>query len=156
MKDLFRVAHPELKKKDVEHKFYDSYFLEISKQTGIEIEHFYDPKNSLGGTSNVPKTINGGYIKNISKSKQFKDEFFAFMNLELKEQNRVSLDPKIDTLVQKWEKQLLESSDSHACVIFIRNYIEKNKKGKLPWTLKEIDEAIKSVNWLFDSSNDRK
>lgn len=155
MKESFRKNHPEIKKKDLERRFYECYFLDISKETGIPIEHFFDPKNGAGDGTNVPKTINGTYIKNISKSEPFKKEFVAFMTSSLREENLNSLGGKIDALIIKWEKLIAEAKSVPECITLIRQDIEKNKKAKLPWTIREIDEAIKSVQWLFDSNGEK-
>lgn len=155
MKECFRKAHPEIKKKDMERRFYEFYFLDISRATGVPLEHFFDPKNGASDGANVPKTINGTYIKNISKSEAFKKEFVAFMTGSLREENLNSLGGKIDALITKWEKQIADAKSVPECVAAIRTDIEKNKKAKLPWTIREIDEAIKSVQWLFDSNGDK-
>jgi hypothetical protein len=155
MKDVFRRAHPEIKKKDMERRFYESYFLDISRSIGLPLEHFFDPKNGTSDGGNVPKTINGTYIKNISKSEAFKREFIAFMTSSLRQENLNSLQGKIDALITKWEKQIADGASVGETVAEIRTDIEKNKKAKLPWTIREIDEAIKSVLWLFDSNGDK-
>lgn len=155
MKEAFRKSHPEINKKNMERKFYEHYFLDISKETGIPLEHFFDPKNGACDEANVPKTINGTYIKNISKSDEFKKEFTAFMTGELRTENLNSLTGKIDALITKWEKQIADAKSLPDVIESIRKDIEKNKKAKLPWTIKEIDEAIKSVQWLFDSNGEK-
>lgn len=155
MKEAFRKTHTDIKKKDMERKFYEHYFLDISKQTGLALEHFFDPKNGSPEAKDVPKTINGTYIKNISKSESFKKEFLAFMMGSLRQENLNSLQGKIDALITKWEKQIAEGSSLQKTIAEIKKDIEENKKAKLPWTIREIDEAIKSVNWLFDTNGEK-
>ena len=155
MKDMFRRSHPEIKKKDLERRFYEHYFLDISRSSGLPLEHFFDPNNGASDGGNVPKTINGTYIKNISKSEAFKKEFIAFMTSSLRQENLNSLQGKIDALITKWEKQIADGNGTAETVANIRKDIEKNKKAKLPWTIREIDEAIKSVLWLFDSNGEK-
>jgi hypothetical protein len=77
------------------------------------------------------------------------------MTSSLRQENLNSLQGKIDALITKWEKQIADGASVGETVAEIRTDIEKNKKAKLPWTIREIDEAIKSVLWLFDSNGDK-
>lgn len=156
MKENFRRQHPEIKKALLDRRFYEHYFLKISEQTGLCLEHFFDPKNTPSEDPNIPKTINGTYIKNISKSEAFTREFKAFMNGSLRAENLASLQIKIDALVTKWEKVIAELNNIGEATARLRKDVETNKKAKLPWTIREIDDAITSVSWLFDQNTEKK
>lgn len=152
MKENFREINPLVKKKDFERKFYEHYFLQISKDNDLPLECFFDPKNSLSKCENSPKTINTHYVENISRSQEFIKEFTDYMNNQLIDENKKALDGKIEALMLKWEKNVNEAKDFEKAIKSIKEEVEKNKKAKLPWTIREIDEAIKSVKSLFNST----
>ena len=136
--------------KDLERNFYEFYFKEISQRDKIDLECFYDPRNTEGESSNIPKSFNENYIRNISKSQEFKVEFFNYMNNLLLQNELVFLKQKIETLVEKWAKQLEEDKYTEEVIKNICEDIRNNKKGKLPWSIKEQKNAIQKVKDLFE------
>lgn len=152
MKERFKDSRDEkLKKKDFERLFYDFYFREVVERDKIPLESFYHPKNSKTKTKNCPKTINNTYIENISKSPKFVQDFLEYLNGPLEKEYREVIDSKISGLIQRWEDEFEAKSRNDSVIDDICNYIEKNKKCKLPWNIKEVQEAIYSVRKLFDS-----
>ena len=152
MKERFKESREEkLKKKDFERLFYEHYFKDVVELEKIPLESFYHPKNSKTKTKNCPKTINNTYIENISKSQSFVNDFLEYLNGPLEKEYREVIDSKITGLIQRWEDEFELKSRSDAVIDDICNYIEKNKKCKLPWNIKEVQEAIYSVRKLFDS-----
>lgn len=137
------------KKKEFEKYFYEYYFKEIADKEGMSIEQFYHPRNSKSKFKKAPKTINNEYVDNISKSKDFVDRFLTYMNEELKPNYHMTIDIKINGLIKKWIEIFVIEKDRSSALKEIKNYIEKNKKCKLPWNDKEIQEAISAVNKLF-------
>jgi len=157
MKEDFKNLHPEkLKKKDFERSFYEHYFQPVVKKYHIPLESFFHPKNSKTKTKDSPKTINAAYVDNISKSEEFVRDFTKYLNQTLEAECREIIDSKINGLIQKWENDYEESSHSEKVITEICDYIEKNKKCKLPWTVKEVQEAISSVRKLFDQNKPQK
>ena len=150
MKEVFERKYQNIKKKDFELKFYEHYFKDISTQFQIPIENFFDPRNFSGKKSEIPKTINETYVKNIQRSNSFCQEFFDFMNNSLVPLNKEGLAHKIETLVSKWQKTITDVNDIDTAVKLICKEIETNKKAKLPWTIQEIEEAIRKVRQLFE------
>ncbi len=150
MKEDFKNLHPEkLKKKDFERSFYEHYFQAVVKKHHIPIESFFHPKNSKTKTKDSPKTINAAYVDNISKSEEFVHDFTKYLNQTLETECREIIDSKINGLIQKWESEYEDSNHNEKIIGEISDYIEKNKKCKLPWTVKEVQEAIASVWKLF-------
>ena len=149
MKEVYHKKKKSDKRRDADFLFYSHYFGEISRETHIPLECFYDPRKTSNKQSQVPKTINSNYVKNILRGEEFMSEFNNFMNHRLLPLNIESLDVKINTLVTKWRKQLEEARNVDSSVKEICLDIRKNKKGKLPWTAKEVEEGIKSVQALF-------
>jgi hypothetical protein len=153
MKESFKVLHSEkLKKKDFDKAFYEHYFLEISNAENLPLESFFHPKNSKSKTKDSPKTINSAYIDSISKSKSFVDAFLYYLTENLEAEYREIIDSKIHGLFNKWEHEYQEAApkEKDKVVDDICAYIEKNKKCKLPWTVREVQEAIMSVRKLFE------
>jgi hypothetical protein len=154
MKENFKNANFEkLKKKDFEKSFYEHYFRSIVNSEQMAIESFYHPKNSKSKTKNCPKTINTAYIENIAKSSTFVNDFLSYLNNFLEGEYREVIDLKIKGLIQRWENDYMDNNQNEKVIEEISNYIEKNKKCKLPWTMKEVDEAIMSVRKLFELAN---
>ena len=108
------------------------------------------PKSKIG---NNPKTINNAYIKNISKSKTFIADFTKYLTETLEGEYKEIIENKIRGLIQKWEHDYAKATAKNKMIDEISVYIEKNKKCKLPWTLKEVQEAILAVRRLFEQAN---
>ena len=154
MKEKFKNENLTLaKRKDVDRCFYEHYFRVVSDSSKISIDNFYHPKNSKAKNKNGPKTINNTYIQNICRSKNFKKDFSEYLDKSLLKEYQESIKLKIKNLIARWTKELKLANDKVAAAGLICSYIEKNKKCKLPWTVKEVNEAIRSVNGLFDIAN---
>ena len=156
--ELKKKIKKPIRKKEFEKYFYDFYFKEISENEAIPIEHFHHPKNSKAlkklkaKSKDMPKTINQYYIENISKSKPFLNKFLNYLNQNLLLDYEKSIDSKLEGLVRKWENSIFDNDSEFGRDKEIDNiccYMKKNKKCKLPWNIKEIQEAIKSTKNLF-------
>ena len=154
MKEKFKEENQNLaKRKDLDRCFYEHYFRSVSDSLKISIDNFYHPKNSKSKNKNGPKTINNTYIQNICKSKNFKKDFSEYLDRSLLREYQESIKLKIKNLITRWVKEIRMASDKNAATTQICAYIEKNKKCKLPWSVKEVSEAIRSVNALFEIAN---
>lgn len=154
MKEEFKNENQTLaKRKDIDRCFYEYYFRSVSDSSKISIDNFYHPKNSKIKNKNGPKTINNTYIQNICRSKGFKKDFSDYLDKFLLKEYQESIKLKIKNLIARWSKEMKVSTDRTAAVSSICTYIEKNKKCKLPWSVKEVTEAIRSVNVLFEVAN---
>ena len=151
MKEKFKTDNPsQAKRKDVDRLFYEHYFRQVSETQKISIDNFYHPKNSKVKSKTGPKTINNTYIQNICKSKLFKKDFADYLDKRLLPEYQESIKLKIKNLIARWSKELKGSSDKTAASTDICGYVERNKKCKLPWSVKEVSEAIRAVNALFE------
>lgn len=151
MKEKFKQDHPAIaKRKDLDKCFNEYYFRQVSESQKISIDNFCHPKNSKSKNKTGPKTINNTYIQNICKSKTFKKDFSEYLDKALLEEYKASIKLKIKNLIVRWTKDLRASENKDEIVDGICNYIEKNKKCKLPWSVKEVSEAIRAVNGLFE------
>ena len=150
MKDNLRISTDKKhKKKEQERQFYEHYFKRIAEAEGLSIQQFFHPKNSKSKYKDAPKTINADYIANISKSAEFVHDFLDYMHNSLKVDYEKTIDTKIDGLIKKWNDMYEQSTDREHVIEEICEYIEKNKKCKLPWSEKEIQEATGAVDKLF-------
>ena len=101
---------------------------------------------------NGPKTINNAYIQNICRSKNFRKDFMEYLHKGLLEEYQEAIKLKIKNLVSRWTKELKGSVDKNEVCNLICAYIEQNKKCKLPWSVCEVKEAIRSVEHLFETA----
>lgn len=154
MKEKFKTDNPAMaKRKDMDKQFYEHYFRQVSDSQKISIDNFYHPKNSKVKNKVGPKTINNTYIQNICKSKLFKTDFSQYLDHQLLGEYQESIKLKIKNLISRWSKDLKTSSNREEATRKICEYIEENKKCKLPWSVKEVGEAIKAVNQLFEQAH---
>lgn len=135
------------KKKNSEKAFYEHYFKENIQKHKHPIERYYHPRNSNSKNSNFHKTINTEYIKAISESKAFVEDFMLEMDLLVEESKKI-IDLKLRGLGTKFEEIFEKKGQSG--VKDIVEYITTNKKCKLPWTIKEVEESIVVVKKLFN------
>ena len=151
MKEEFKAGQgKKLSKKDIERTFYEHYFRRVVEEEKVPLESFFHPKNSKAKTSHCPKTINNVYVENISKSPEFVRDFTGYLTQDLEGEYREVIDAKLNGLVQRWENEYQESRNGEEVIRNICQNIEKNKKFKLPWTVREVQEAVMSVRKLFD------
>ena len=150
MKNLFKTNNKyKSKKPDMERAFYSHYFQEIADKEDISLECFYHPTNSRSKIKNGPKTINSEYLRNICKNKEFINTFLDYAYDKLKIDYEKVIDIKIEDLIKKWDEMLYSNRCKETIIDEILEYIEKNKKCKLPWNFTEIDEAIIALRKLF-------
>jgi hypothetical protein len=156
MEEDFKNLYPEKSaRKDFERSFYEHYFQNIVKQYHIPLESFFHPKNCRNKVKDMPRTINAAYVENISKSKSFVRDFTKHLTHTLETQYRLNIDSKIHSLIQKWDSDYEESQHSDQVIGEIVEYVERNKKCKLPWTVKEVQAAIASVEKLFKQARNK-
>lgn len=150
MKDRLDIqTDKKNKRKEQEKLFYEHYFKKIAEGTGLSLQQFFHPKNSKSKYKDAPKTINSEYICNISKSTEFVHDFLEYMRNHLMADYEKTIDTKIDGLIKKWNDIFEKSEDKNRVIYEISEYIEKNKKCKLPWSDTEIREATLVVDKLF-------
>ena len=160
------------KKEEFERRFYEFYFKEIAARENLKIECFYQPRNAKCADDkdrktterrnivktvqlskkDIPKTISCKYIQNISKSKQFLDDFFTYLNEYLLNEHVANIDKKIHAMSNDWQLLLNDGLVTELTIGEICKKIEKNTKFKLPWTVKEVQTAIAAVEKLFKNN----
>ena len=146
---LKAFATKKLPKKDFDEFFYNHYFSDTAKRLDLPLDNFKNPKNSKSNKSQ-PKTINMRYISNIKQSVNFMTDFDNYIDSHLKDDYKITIESKLEKMVKKWESDYQSVDRKDDVVKDIIAYVEKNKKCKLPWTLKEITRAIQSLKKMFE------
>lgn len=157
MKDSLNIhTEKKNKKKEQEKLFYEHYFKRIAEAEGLTLYQFFHPKNSKSKYKDAPKTINAEYIGNISRSNEFVKKFLDYMHNRLKVDYEKTIDTKIDGLIKKWNEMYENAKNKDSVGFDICEYIEKNKKCKLPWSESEIKDASAAVDKLFADNGQSK
>lgn len=94
------------------------------------------------------KSINGKYIENISKSKNFTRKLVGYLKDHFHQDCFERIEKKLDSLVSKWEGSLSKKIDDKYINELAQNILV-NKKFKLPWTCWEMEEAVAQTLKLF-------
>jgi hypothetical protein len=132
--------------KDLEAFFYEYYFRDTSLQLGLPLNDFHYP---LTGDKSKFK-LNSKYFDRIFKSHAFLDRLKIYMNGLLERDYRIEIAKKLDSLLQRWDQSLIEAgSKTEAVENSIREYLLKNKRCKLPWTINEVYESIERFKNLL-------
>ena len=144
---LASEGHKPLCKRDLESYFYNYYFREISEAKGIELIKFAKP-NFTNKVQNGEKTFNSNFISNIQLSPHFMSDFFQALDFFVPTHMDL-ISRKLSSLLMKWEEELTQCPETEEVVRKISNYIMKSSKCKLPWSLREIEAAHRTVLSLF-------
>jgi len=157
LKKKFLSKHPQhtsIKSQQFNLKFYNYYFSEAAQTTKLSLKNFFLPLSpeaqQLNKYSVVSKTINGWYITLIAQSPEFMKQLTSYINDDLLQNYRNQIETKIDRLCNKWEKTYLESFENYRIIEAIDESISKSIRCKLPWTVKEVEFAIETVNKLIE------
>lgn len=143
-----KSGNKKIKKKEIEQAYLVHYFKEASESMKIPLSSFlYTKGSSKSSLKNfaVPKTINNQFVAIVFKSDKFVADFKEYTEKKLKEDYRKIIHFKLGFLVNRWQVMLREAKDIQEKVREICNYVEKNRKCKLPWNFQEIDEAKEMV-----------
>lgn len=135
-----------------EKAFYESFFGQIAKDRNIPIETYFHPRNTASANQLGHKTINNDYVKDLSLSPHFVREFMIEAK-EMEESWNKTVVSKLRSLEKKISESLTQGEFSVAKIV---EYISKNPKCKLPWTMKEVKEAIEGVRRLFKLASGEK
>ena len=134
----------QYRKKAFENYFYNYYFSEIAKKEHIPIQDFYYPVSYNKNKKNAYKTINKPYIGNIRKSKKFIRDFNSYINNQLIEDYKKEVSNRLMETLSKWDQEHAKYSNTTRLTDKFKVYF-KNEKSKLPWTISDIQFAIKTV-----------
>jgi hypothetical protein len=146
LKKYLKTFSPGLR--NVEGHFYEFYFGATAKQTGLSLDDFHYP---LTGDKGKFK-LNSKYFERIFKSQEFLERLVIYMNGQLERDYRIEIAKKLDSLLLRWDTQIAgDGPNQLAMENVIREYLLKNKRCKLPWTINEVYEAIDRFKSLLTS-----
>lgn len=141
---------------DLDVEFYSYYFKDVADKLGITIEQFFYPltgkatnKTESGQKKNMK--LNASYYSRIFQSKMFLDAMNKCLE-EIKTEYSDEIRKKLESLLAKWDSELDPSlKNPKSFVDKITQYLEKNKRCKLPWTISEVEEATDRFKMLVES-----
>ena len=132
--------------KDVEDHFYEYYFSETSKQLNLPITDFHYPLTGQKGKFK----LNSLYFDKIFKSDKFLERVNFYINNILESEYKREIGKKLESLLLRWDQQLQdEGSNTEEVERTIKEYLLKNKRCKLPWTINEVEESIERFKNLI-------
>ena len=133
-------------------RFYSYYFAETAARLNIGLYHFFLPLTPDSYCNKkqriVAQTINASYITLVCQSQKFMRDFLTYVNNRMLADYAKLILAKVDNMCDKWEQLFLSTHSPDKIIDFICEYVDTNKKCKLPWTVNEVEHAIKVVNRL--------
>jgi len=124
---------------DVESYLYELYFKDAAQKLGLPITDFHYPLTGQRGKFK----LNSVYFDKIFKSEKFLEGVGDYINNVLFQEYRGEIAKKIESLLVRWDEQLQDPTANVAEIERnIKEYLLKNKRCKLPWTMKEVNESI--------------
>jgi hypothetical protein len=130
---------------DVELYLYRHYFNDAADQLKIPITDFHYPLTGQRGKFK----LNSCYFDKIFKSERFIEASNDYIENVLEDEYRSEINKKIESLLIRWDLKLQEGvADMNEIEASIKEYLIKNKRCKLPWTMKEVKESIERFKKL--------
>lgn len=119
--------------------FYEVYFSEVvASNPGLTLANFYNPISTKVGAS--MSKLNQEYFALIFRSKRFMTEFANYMYKDLITEYQKEICKKLEILLRKWDSSDPKTIDMKN----VAEYLLRNKKCKLPWTVEEVKNSIES------------
>ena len=124
---------------DVEAYLYELYFKDTANKLGFPITDFHYPLTGQRGKFK----LNSVYFDKIFKSEKFLEGVGDYINNILYNEYKSEIMKKIESLLVRWDQQLQDSTTNiPELEKNIKEYLLRNKRCKLPWTMKEVTESI--------------
>lgn len=127
--------------------FYDHYFAEVAAAQNLSMDVFLNPISMKSGSNNT--NFNQKYFNNVFKSNKFLQDFLRYIKEELKNEYKQEIRKKLEILLRKWER----SDPSTIDIKEAQEYLLKNKKCKLPWTIDEVNSSILNFVMMIKEVN---
>ena len=129
---------------DNEVKFFSNYFEQTHKDKNLSIEVFFDPLNNSNTQNPKFKTLSKDYITLLFDNLRFKGDFLSYVEGEFIKDYQQNVCKKFKKLFKRLRKKMRHGGYSNYDSIvdeFIHKFVA-NKRCKLPWTDKEIVDAV--------------
>jgi len=138
---------------DVEPFLYRHYFSEAASQLKLDITSFHYPLTGQRGKFK----LNSDYFDKIFKSESFIEASYDYIKNVLEGEYQAEINKKIESLLIRWDLKLQEGAvDMNEIEVSIKEYLIKNKRCKLPWTMKEVRESIERFQKLVSNYRTKK
>lgn len=145
LRHQFYVKEGLKKSLDSEVQFYRFYFESVCKNLKVPIEYFFDPLYKVCNKNPYYKSINNKYLGLIFCSPSFKADFFSFLKNDFKSTYIMIINSKLRKFFKKLRNDITGDRSRKYSSILIDRFAEKlrkNKKCKLPWTIREVNSAL--------------
>lgn len=155
IKFVFKITVKRLKealKERSDDAFYSHYFSDQAPDR--DFAKFKDPlNNSVPKQKGQPKTISQKYLRLIFESPKFKHDFAEFVSgASIIIDYQKTIQKKLQKCIVGLEKRfVLNDTLSAKDMDAVGEYVLKNKFFKLPWTVIEINNAVKYFCQLVES-----
>lgn len=170
----FRKKDKNMKQKNlVDLGFYTFYFGKIADRLDWPISKFFHPKVFSGGKASAgfslecpdqrPKTINREYIDNLKRSREFMEDMRRFLHNEFElngrqtgilDQYREISEEKMMQKLDQWHRLIQQHGEKPGLARILED-LGHNDKCKLPWSIKEIDQAVKDTCRQFSITKEK-
>ena len=129
--------------------FYEHYFGELARQMNIPIHQFVYPITRK--QIEVAK-LNAAYFDRIFRSSTFLRHVQEYVKEAVYAEYKDELKKKLKSFLSKYDIMLQKpNAEIHTVERRLKEYLLKNKRCKLPWTLNEIKESIVRFQILVES-----
>ena len=133
-----------LKADKLDRRFYEYYFGEIAKTENIPLESFFHFRNWKKRDSiYIPKSITKEYMKRLKLNPVFIFRIKHFLNQQLIKKFLVFNSKKIRSMIIKWEKIIEENGPERGIKLILK--MINSRGNKIPWTIFEVKNALKST-----------
>lgn len=126
--------------------FYKFYFSSTAEMYKIPLESFYLPLTIDSKISEMPpsteKTINSEYISLVTKSTFFIEKFIGYLKEGFITDYNALASKRIDKMTKAWTLLYVKSFCQYKAIDAICDMIVNNKKNKLPWFIREVEQAV--------------
>ena len=130
-----------------DHELYDNYFGECATKNQIPISDYHYP---LTGFSKGKSKLNGDYFAKIFSSAKFVKALREYIAKNLVCDYKKKIAWKIKALLEKWEMLFVEfEGKKEQTEMYILDYLLRNKRCKLPWSILEIEESVEKFKRLM-------
>lgn len=159
--NIFAHAKKQFKKrfrfyplyKQLEYAFNGYYFGRLANKLEQPIEKFFSPRNKQSSKSQfeklIPKNLSHLYFHHVKMSQKFVRDCTFYLDNILLNESKHKIIHKINLVCLNWEKKLYKKNSSE-----LNERIELstlfNSKCKMPWSLSEVQNAIKDIAFLLN------
>lgn len=127
-----------------EEKFFVYYFELTHKAKSLPLETFFDPLNTSHSLNPKFKTLSKDYLCLLFESGQFAADFIEYMKSKFLKDYQHNIIKKFKKLFKKLRKRMRQSGPAmyDPVIVEFTDKFTSNKRCKLPWSKKEIEDAI--------------